>query len=181
MQLRKVRLTVRKSPVIKIVSISKVSKSVVACHPAKGATKSGFRALVTVRWVGPVVQSHVVLSLVACCPEFKLHVTLIIACYYLLLSNLLQKDHRIPEKPTHRIRARNPLFLMPLLVGKPVFRPHERNKIGDSVLCIASSHAYYLLLSSCKLVTKDHSMPENQHIACLLSFVIILQTCYKRS
>ncbi len=33
MQLRNVRFTVRKSPVIQIVYISKVSKSVVACHP----------------------------------------------------------------------------------------------------------------------------------------------------
>ncbi len=33
MQLRNVRFVVRKSPVIQIVSIWKVSKSVVACHP----------------------------------------------------------------------------------------------------------------------------------------------------
>ena len=33
MQLRNVRFIVRKSPVVQIVSISKVSKSVVACHP----------------------------------------------------------------------------------------------------------------------------------------------------
>ncbi len=36
MQLRNVRFTIRKSPVIQIVSISKVSKSVVACHPVSG-------------------------------------------------------------------------------------------------------------------------------------------------
>ncbi len=35
MQLRNVRFTVRKSPVIQFVYISKVSKSVVACHPGK--------------------------------------------------------------------------------------------------------------------------------------------------
>ncbi len=35
MQLRNVRFIVRKSPVIQIVYISKVSKSVVACHPIR--------------------------------------------------------------------------------------------------------------------------------------------------
>ena len=34
MQLRNVRFIVQNSPAIQIVSISKVSKSVVACHPA---------------------------------------------------------------------------------------------------------------------------------------------------
>jgi hypothetical protein len=38
-------------------------------------------------------------------------------------------------------------------------------------------------VSSCKLVTKEHRMPETQHIASSHAtlFCIILQTCYKRA
>jgi hypothetical protein len=42
----------------------------------------------------------------------------------------------------------------------------------------------FLRLSSCKVVTKDHRIPENQHITiacCYYLLWIILKSCYKRS
>ncbi len=81
-----------------------------------------------------------------------------------------------------------------------------REKAGLSKTGLVTC-CYNLLWSSCKVVTKDHSIPgkpthhvatifcnhlakllqkirasqKNQHIMLLLSFVIILQSCYKRS
>ncbi len=69
------------------------------------------------------------------------------------------------------------IFDAPFWSRNGVSCPHERNKIGDSVLCLQS--CYKRAIAS----------PKNQHIQehiashhmLLLSFVIILQSCYKRS
>ncbi len=104
-------------------------------------------------------------------------------------------------------RARNPRFWCPLLVINRGSCPHERNKNRG----FRALHQMLLLsfVSSCKVVTKDHSIPEkpthritiatifcnhlanllqkiaasqkNQHIASHVAtiFCIILQSCYK--
>jgi hypothetical protein len=82
----------------------------------------------------------------------------IACCYYLLLSSckVVTKEHSIPENPAHRIacRARNPRFLMPLFGHKTGFRA-RMNEIKSGIPC------------------SDRML--------LLSFVIILQSCYKRT
>jgi hypothetical protein len=122
------------------------------------------------------------------------------------------------RKPTHRIIACDYLLspktntshhrmLLSLVSSrKLVTKEHRIPENQHILLHIASSHAtiFCIILqtcykraschrlrlsfvSSCKLVTKEHRIPENQHILLHIAsshatiFVIILQTCYKRA
>jgi hypothetical protein len=90
--------------------------------------------------------------------------------------------HRMPENQhiassPHRLIASSPHRLIASSPHRIIASSHHR-------LIASSPHRMRIsFVSSCKLVTKEHRIPENQHISSSRAtlFCIILQTCYKRA
>jgi hypothetical protein len=84
--------------------------------------------------------------------------------------NVFTKDHSIPE---NRHITCCDYLLYPLAKFLQKIVASQKNRHGTSHHMLRLS-----FLSSCNVFTKDHSIPENQHIT---SHVILLQSCYKDS
>ncbi len=161
------RLTSRKSPVIRIVSISKVSKSVVACHPETNTSKK------------------------------NRHIT---CCYYLCnhLAKLLQKIIA-SKKPKHIRRVPlpphfdKPAFSRIPQTFQPWFVVHNFREFVKRQVCKnRGGVAHVWSTSHVPTIFRNHlakllqrivasQKTNTSHHMLLPSFVIILQSCYKRS
>ena len=83
------------------------------------------------------------------------------------------------ENPTHHIRARNPRFYFVHAGTKPSFLTkmgHQKSGIPCSASYVATIFCNHLA----KLLQKIIASHKQIHHMLLLSFVIILQSCYKR-